>query len=318
MTTTTTNYIQPLTPEWHEARKRRITGTDVAAIMGASPHKTALQVWARLTGKLESDFQGNGFTRWGNATEDANRALLADEAGLEVSDSPGFVIDAECDWLGATPDGLIAQQGSDDFGVWEGKSPSMWTADDWTEDEAPLAYQIQQQAQMRVTGLGWGVLSALIPPRKADDSPLWWRQVEANVKFQETMMGALIDFWDKHVMLDIPPDATGRPVDAQVLRELHPRDNGSAIRLDPSMDAVIFQLEKAKAEEKRQSKIRKDLEATLRQRIGDATFATSADGERCWSWKTQTQQIKAHDAYTREVRVLRSIKRLPKGVEVSE
>lgn len=316
--TTTKNHITPLTPEWHEARKKRITGTDVSAVLGCSPHKTALSVWARLTGKAETTFEETSFSRWGLATESANRELLASEAGLEVTDSPGFVIDSEYDWLGATPDGLIGRIGepSAPLGAWEGKSPSIYTADDWQDEDAPLHYQVQQQAQMRVTGLGWGVLSALIPPRKADDSPLWWREIEANERFQAAMMEQLVEFWENHVQRDIPPAATGSKLDAAVLKELHPKDNGSVVVLDGTMGALVFQLDKAKAEIKRQEKVRADLENVLKQSMGDATYAVVPDGP-CFSWKTQVQHRKASEAREIEMRVLRQIKQLPKGVEVT-
>lgn len=57
-------------PEWHEARKRGIGGSDAAALLGTSQYTTARQLWELKTGRREGD-AGNAYTRCGQLLEDA-------------------------------------------------------------------------------------------------------------------------------------------------------------------------------------------------------------------------------------------------------
>ena len=52
-----------------EERQRYIGGSDVAAIAGLSPYRTALDVYAEKKG-LAAPFEGNEFTYWGKELED--------------------------------------------------------------------------------------------------------------------------------------------------------------------------------------------------------------------------------------------------------
>lgn len=115
---TTTQHDQH-TPEWHAARKGRITGSIVGAILGLSPwQKPAdiLRAMVREYHGAESEFDDNNpAIIYGNMNE--QRAMLAfmRETGLSV-EKTGF--HEYGDRMGASPDGLTS-----DGGVLELKVP---------------------------------------------------------------------------------------------------------------------------------------------------------------------------------------------------
>jgi len=93
--------------EWFEARKRRVTGSSVGAILGLDPYRNAddvMRAMVREAHGAESEFTGNVATEWGAFNEAGAQADFTMETGLSVV-TCGFF--PHLDWLGASPDGLI-------------------------------------------------------------------------------------------------------------------------------------------------------------------------------------------------------------------
>lgn len=309
---TTTN-IKPLSPEWHERRRSSITGTDVPAILGASDYAGPYEVWARITGRIEPSTESNAYMRWGNATEAANREELSREYRLEVTDSTGLCVDDERDWLVATNDGLVATSERPDLGVWEGKSPSRWTADQWADGRCPRAYQVQTQVNMRVMGLDWGIISAFIPPNGPGDELLRVRHVERNEDFQRAMIDEIDRFWHEYVLTDTPPPATAK--DLGVLKALHAQDNGSARFLDAEIEQAWKLRQVAKSAISEYQEAVREQDAKIIQALGEHAYGVLPDGQVI-SYGTVERK-----GYTVEPTTYRSLskrKALPAGVAMSE
>lgn len=99
--------------EWFKARKCRITGSAVGAILGLSGFMSPDDVMRRMVREYHnqpSEFTGNSATQWGTAMEDTAIADFELEHGHDVEAAPFVQWDE--DWLGASPDGYI---GSDDL-----------------------------------------------------------------------------------------------------------------------------------------------------------------------------------------------------------
>lgn len=94
-----------LTPEQIELRKLGITATDIAAIVGKHPWRSALDVWLEKTGQREPA-PGNTRTKWGELLEPVIRDDYAARHGARV-DVPGTLANREHEWQLATPDGIV-------------------------------------------------------------------------------------------------------------------------------------------------------------------------------------------------------------------
>lgn len=100
--------------ELSKERKGRITGSSVGAILGLSPFMKPADVMRRMVREwhdAEPEFKGNVATEYGHKKEPV--AMLDYEmyhASEALFDS-GFFIHPEYDWLGATPDALIGDNG---------------------------------------------------------------------------------------------------------------------------------------------------------------------------------------------------------------
>lgn len=93
--------------EWFEARKGRVTGSNVGAILGLDPNRDAddvLRAMVREYHGAEREFKGNVATDYGNMHEAGAIAEFEMEHDKEVTPT-GF--HPYKDWLGASPDGFV-------------------------------------------------------------------------------------------------------------------------------------------------------------------------------------------------------------------
>lgn len=95
-----------LTQEQKQARKTGIGGSDVAAILGLSPWKTALQLYMEKRGELDSD-QDNRFTKWGSILEPVILAEYEQQTGQKVSRPEQLIRSYRYPFMIANVDGLI-------------------------------------------------------------------------------------------------------------------------------------------------------------------------------------------------------------------
>jgi len=137
--------------EWFEARKGRITGSMVGAILGVNPYTTpegAMRMMVREYHGAEREFTGNIATEWGNHHESGAQFEYTLKTGKEVTECGFFEYE---DWLGASPDGLVGSGGVLEikcpFGIRHDKEPVFKRI----REDLPY-YYAQVQIEMLCTG----------------------------------------------------------------------------------------------------------------------------------------------------------------------
>jgi putative phage-type endonuclease len=144
-------------PEWHGARAGRVTASRIADLTaktksgwGASRANYMAELVAeRLTGKVAESYT-NAAMAWGTAMEPEARSAYQLVTGAEVT-PVGFVIHPGLEMAGASPDGLVA-----DDGLLEVKCPNTAThIETLLSDAIPDKYIKQMQWQIACTGRAW-------------------------------------------------------------------------------------------------------------------------------------------------------------------
>ena len=132
-------------------RTGRITGSNVGAILGLNPYRTAddvLRDMVRAFHGAEREFTGNIATQYGNNNE-ANAMFnfnLYNEVNATANED--FFIHPDYDWLGATPDGF-----TNDDGLIEIKCPyGKRNGGLFKPLSEQLHYKAQMQIEMACTG----------------------------------------------------------------------------------------------------------------------------------------------------------------------
>jgi len=103
--------MEQRTPEWHAARKGRVTASMVGAILGHSPHMDrddAMRRMVRDWHDAPPEFTGNVATEYGTFHEEGALAEYRMETGNTV-EAVGFI--PREDWAGCSPDGLVGLVG---------------------------------------------------------------------------------------------------------------------------------------------------------------------------------------------------------------
>jgi putative phage-type endonuclease len=105
--------IEQRSPEWFKQRKGKLTGSNVGAALGLNPWKTPealIRQMVREYHGAESEFTGSVATEYGTLHEPLAQMDYQTKTGNFVEEC-GFFVHPEYDWLGASPDGLIGQDG---------------------------------------------------------------------------------------------------------------------------------------------------------------------------------------------------------------
>jgi putative phage-type endonuclease len=145
------------TQEWLSERAGCATASRFADVLAtiktgeaASRRGYRMQlVTERLTGNPVTGYT-NSAMAWGTATEPYAREAYEDKTGVIV-DQTGFMKHPEIPWCGASPDGLI-----EDEGLIECKCPESHTHLEYLEGgKAPEKYIPQMQGQMWVMNRQW-------------------------------------------------------------------------------------------------------------------------------------------------------------------
>lgn len=145
--------------EWFAARCGCLTGSRVAdalaTLRNGAPAKASEDmlvelVTERLTGHCVEHFQSDAM-RWGTEQEGAARDAYEAETGNMV-DLVGFVHHPSIEWLGASPDGLVGEDG-----MVEIKCPTTTTHVRRLMDpeQGVRQYKYQMMLQLACTGRAW-------------------------------------------------------------------------------------------------------------------------------------------------------------------
>jgi len=197
---------QQRTKEWFEKRKGRVTGSAVGAILGVNPWQKPDDVLRRMVREYhgaESEFTGNAATAHGTFHEDGATFDYEVETGNKVIETGFHPFE---DWLGASPDGLI-----DDDGVIEVKCPyglrNQEKPEFKTAEQQPH-YYAQMQIEMFCTDRQWCDFYQWTP----NDSKL--ERVERNEKWLAKNLPKLQEFHKRYLSeLDNPAHLEAKEVE---------------------------------------------------------------------------------------------------------
>lgn len=183
------------TEEWFAQRLGKVTASKVADLMAKtkSGYSTsrdnymAQLVVERIT-NTKAESYSNAAMEWGTTQEPFARAAYEAFTGFMVEEV-GFVQHPTIQWAGASPDGLV-----DDDGLVEIKCPNTATMIDiLLTGKVPQKYFIQMQMQMACTGRTWCDY-VVFDPRMPTKAQLFVKRVPRDDVFIAEMEAEIINF----------------------------------------------------------------------------------------------------------------------------
>jgi putative phage-type endonuclease len=278
-----------------EDRTAFLGGTDVSAIMGTNPYKTAMDVWLEKTGR-RPPAEDNRFMEWGRRLEPVVAQAFSEKTGMAL-EKAGFIV-GEPEYLCASPDYLTED------GIVEIKTAG--SADGWGPHGSsivPAHYRDQVLHYMGLSGRKKAWIAVLI-----GGNDFRWYRVEHDEDRIARIREKACRFWEENVLKDQPPE------------EEPEESRGSKIVWSSDLWVVLAAEEAVECNE-RYTKAKKrydELCAILKGAIGDATEMWTPSARVRWSegklarktdWEAVAREAGASqeliDRHTTEVRARR-------------
>jgi len=189
----------PVTLKQLERRKTHIGSSDMAPILGLTTFgRTAYQVWLEKTDKLIPEDSSTPAQQAGNLFEDAVLDWFADSHGAIIKNQRRVAKGLP---LAANIDAIMIEEGT----PVEGKTTGLFYYSDhtWGEDgtnQVPEPVIVQCHVHMICIDQSLCYVPTFIGGRGFQ-----LFHVERDKELSDMIIEAAVDFWDNHVLKDIPP-----------------------------------------------------------------------------------------------------------------
>lgn len=263
--------------EWIDERRKGIGGTDVAAICGLHPYRSALDVYLDKLG-IAPHVEDNAAMKWGRIMEPIIAQEVTAATGIQFQEAE-FLRKPDNEVLCGTPDYWNQYQRV----LLECKTAGLRQAHLWGDDqtdEVPMPYLTQVLWYLELTGYDEAKLAVLIG---GNDFRMY------SIKRDDDLQAALVDramkFWRDHIETMTPPPLDGSDSAKAWLKQAYPRHTSETLETATEDQADQMRLvaglkrDLEKAEEQYETaKVR------LCDCIGDRAGLISSDGLKV-TWK---------------------------------
>lgn len=289
------------TPEWVEARKNGVGGSDVAAIMGLSPWKTPAQVWFEKTGRAEpEDLSGKPYIQFGHDMEDKiggwyqrrhpSRIVRRVKAMCRSIARPWALASLDYE----VRDGL-------NWGVLEIKTAR--DSRDWA-DGVPAYYLTQVAHYLTVTGRKFADVAVFFRDTcefaeyrvTTLDGPAQYHHEKLDAEDMQAISSAVDEFWHGYVEADVMPALMGTDGEARELAQWHREAGGEYVTPTEDATEAISAYQQAAADEKsaraRKLAAANQIKAAIGDNKGMITDVCRVTWSRGTSTKLDTKRLK--------------------------
>ena len=263
---------------WLEARRKCITGTDVAAIVGLSKYNSPMSVYLDKLG-LSEPTPENEPMRWGKALEPIIADRWSKETGLEIKQGE-FI---QSGIYGGTPDYIAPKT------LLEVKTAGHYSIRFWGEagtDSIPDGYMCQVQWYLMLLGLEYAELAALIG---GQDYRVY--KINRSENLIDTLKRAADRFWENHVDKKIAPSVDGTKSSDDYLKNSFPRSTGNIIDAPHAIKSDALLLHQIKNALKVLEAKEKHLENKLKEVIGDNDGLASKEFKITWKSAKDSRKV---------------------------
>lgn len=217
------------------ARRKGIGGSDVAAVLGVHPYRTAHDVWLEKFALVERELGEAAL--WGRVVEPAILDEYARREGVAVEKfefPKGFRRHKQHDWMLGNIDAVVKGK---PIGV-DAKMAGLRQAPRWGEtntDEMPEEYLLQAVWYLAITELErWDVPVLL-------GQELRVYRVYPNRDLQNFLVEQCGEWWERYVLTKTPPPPDASRGARKMLEKLYPADQGAIRRALPPEEDLCWQ-----------------------------------------------------------------------------
>ncbi len=260
--------------EWLRERKNYLGGTDLAAICGLSPYRTALDVYLDKTSN-DIAYETNAAMRWGTLLEDTIAKEYAEVTGYDVEIEPNTIYHPEYKFLGAN----IDRWADNKRRILECKTASFLKAKEWGDlgtDQIPESYLIQNATYSAVCNIPVVDTAVLIGGQ-------YFRiyTYNKNKELEDKIIKIGVNFWHNHIEKRTPPKC----VNTRDTFNLFPESHHHEIVAESNILEKWEQLKTARAEESKIADTIEKLKTDIQEFMKDYDVLIDSQGNIIATWK---------------------------------
>ena len=253
-------------------RSKWIGGSDISAILGISPYRTAVDLWLDKIQPRGEDGGNAVAKRRGTRLEPYIVDMIREDHGITIVRRNERYVDRQVPYFAAEID-AEAETGENI----EIKTVHPFKAKEWGDedsDQLPVHYAAQALWGLGVTGRNSTLVFALI----GDDLRRY--QVHRDQETIEAMRFRAEQFWTDYVLPQVrPPFDFQHDATLATLRKLYPGTDGTAIDAGVDHEHWRFVLEQAQAQVSRYEAVVDGAKAHLLAEMGNCALLKFADGK---------------------------------------
>lgn len=259
--------------EWLEARRKCITGSDIAAICGISPYRNSMDVYCEKLG-LVPEQPDNPAMEWGRRLENVVAEKYAEENAVQLLPGEFTVRDK---WMGATPDRLVVNPKK---GL-EVKTAGFRTAKLFGEpgtDAVPDTHALQCAWYMSVMDINDWDLAVLI---NGSDYRVY--HLKRSARLENRLIEIAQNFRERHILTQTPPTIDGSKASETYLRAVFPKQKGAdLVPASPEIEDLAKKIIVARQSISRCEEELATFENQLKAAIGEASGFTGNGWKVTW------------------------------------
>lgn len=248
---------------WLEQRRHLIGASDIAALAGFNFYKSPADIYVSKVYGVEA--VETQYMRAGRLMESVILQMFEEESGLTVTPNAALFTHPTLPFVGATPDGFTS-----DGGLVEAKSTSKLI------DDVSYAHYCQLQWQLGTLGRDHGVIAYLMQGWKFQIYEFAFKP-----ELFESLVGVASEFWNNHVVPQIPP---GPVMQGDVAKLIRSHVDGKMIEAGEETRNLLERYRTAKALEHQYRKEVDQYRSQLQEVMWDAE-AITIDGNPVVTWK---------------------------------
>lgn len=298
----------PTRAEFLARRMAGIGGSDLAALMGLSPYKTPFGLWQEKTGRFQPEFGPDQEERmhWGNVLEDVVARHYADKQATKVQRINSQLAHPIWPQIIGNVDRVVVAEGT--RARYDSEHGRILGAEKVLEVKTASAYAVRSNGESDTTG--WGEAGTDQVPQHywlqvqhymglaslplADVAVLFGGQsfkiytVQADPALMAELFAQASDWWQRHVVADVPPDPQSE-AEAKLAWVAH--KPGKSIGVGADVAEHVAELRRVKAELSALEEREKTLRDFITPLIGDAEAITYM-GQTLATWKANKPSSK--------------------------
>jgi putative phage-type endonuclease len=262
--------------KWLMERKNYIGGSDLGAICGLNPYRTALDVYLDKTSD-DIRCETSPAMRWGNLLEDVIAEEYGRVSGCRIEKPSAPIIHSKYQFLGANIDRWVISTNSPY--ILECKTAGFTKAREWGDsgtDQVPESYLIQCAYYASICDVPKVDIAVLIG---GQDFRIY--TYERNKELEEKLIKIACNFWHNHIEKRIPPKC----VNTRDTFNLFPESHHHEIVAESNIMDKWEQLKAARAEESKIADTIEKLKTDIQEFMRDYDVLIDNQGNVIATWK---------------------------------